>query len=176
MKHDALSGLPTHHHVPFYLKNSEDMRIGVFFDIDGFAWMNYYFGVAISDEVLVRVALTIDRLASDSASRAFRVGGDEFLALLPVSTSPADAMKFAHHVVRGVRELQIDYQRRDNPTRQHLALNAVVGPVTVALTPRISAVRDWIADEIWRAKNGERHRIEVVAELDGSVPQWSREP
>jgi diguanylate cyclase (GGDEF)-like protein len=171
MKQDGLSGLPLYHSVPEHVGDAT--RIGVFVDVDGFVWMNDYFGYGPADAALIQVAATIDGVVRSHGGATFRIGGDEFLGIMPTSFSPDPALGVAREIVRAVRALQIDYRRADAPSRRHLAVNAVLGPVTAALASRISEVKEWISREVWRAKAGDAHRCEVVACVLDEVPPWA---
>lgn len=66
----------------------------VLIDIDHFKAINDRAGHGAGDAVLVALSLQIEAAAPASGCRLFRLGGDEFLALLPRST-PARAHRFA---------------------------------------------------------------------------------
>jgi len=174
MKFDSLTGLPTHEEVAARLGDGS-APFGVFFDIDALAWATHTFGFAHSDQILIRVAGVIDTTAIPLAGESFRIGGDEFLALLP-GASHDDALHFARLVIRGVAALRLEYSRRDDSTRRHAAVNAVVCRVTAALTGEIQAARKWTADMIWQAKQGDRLRVEVLADAGDDLPPWALGP
>ena len=100
------------------------------------------------------------------------MGGDEFLVLLEGQTH-AQALALTRSIVAAVSAARIEYQRADDPTRRHLALNAVVARVTAQIGPQISAVRDWLAGQIWEAKQHDHRRIEVIADAGEDLPPWA---
>lgn len=171
MKLDALTGLPTHDGVAGRLDDGS-APFGAIFDVDALAWATCRFGFAHSDRILIHVAGIIDAAARASAGESFRIGGDEFLALLP-GASHDDALRFARSVVRDVDALRLEYSRDDDPTRRRVAVNAVVCRVTAGLTGRIQAAREWTADMIWQAKRGHPLATEVVADAGDDLPPWA---
>ncbi len=170
MTFDSLTGLPKHEAVAMRLGDSAPF--GAIFDIDGLAWATQAFGPAHSDRILVSVARVIDATAKQHGGEAFRIGGDEFLAVLP-HASHDDALHFAESVVRAVAALRLEYSRWDDPARRVVALNAVVCCVTADLTANMQLVHEWAADMIWQAKHGDRFRVEVVADAGDGLPPWS---
>jgi diguanylate cyclase (GGDEF)-like protein len=63
-----------------------DMVLGLF-DLDGFKRYNDSFGHPAGDAVLTRLGRRLAQTAEHAGGRAYRMGGDEFCALLP---APAD--------------------------------------------------------------------------------------
>jgi GGDEF domain-containing protein len=172
MKVDGLTNLPTHEAVAEMLSDGST-PFGVIFDIDGLVWATDSFGFAHSDAILIRVAALVDEATQEMlGGRAFRINGDEFLAVLP-SASHDQAIAFASSVIRGVAGLHLAYARRDAPDRRQVALNAVVSRIAASLTANVHAVREWTADLIWQAKNRDKHRVEVVADTADSLPPWA---
>lgn len=76
--------------------------IALLVDCDDFKNINENYGLSVGDQVLVWVARCLGRAARES-DYVGRIGGDEFLVLLP-ETRSADAVAVAERVCREVRE------------------------------------------------------------------------
>jgi diguanylate cyclase (GGDEF)-like protein len=171
MTRDGLTGLQTHMAVAHLLIEGST-PFGVLLDIDGLGWATHMFGYAHSDGILVHVSRVVDAAAQGMGGEAFRIGGDEFLIILPGATHD-EALEVARSVVDQVAELRLDYAREDDATRRHVAVNAVVCRVAASLTANITAVRGWIADMIWAAKRGNKFLVGVVADAGSKLPTWA---
>ena len=145
---------------------------GVVLDIDGLVWATHLLGHAHSDDILVHVSRVVDAAAKDMGGEAFRIGGDEFLIVLPGATHD-EALDVARSMIDQVAALRLDYAREDDATRRHVAVNAVVCRIAASLTVNITAVRDWIADMIWAAKVGNKLFVGVVADAGTELPAWA---
>lgn len=168
---DGLTGLPTYREVARHLQHGAT-PFGVVFDIDSLVWLTDMFGYQSSDEAIVKVGRLVQEVARQESGVTFRIGGDEFLVVLPEGYSHDRALAFARDVLRRVAELEIPYLRADNPSRRRLAVNAVVCRVSAGLTANVRSVREWIQDMIWTAKQGDVHRVEVIADAGETVPPW----
>lgn len=73
----------------------------LFIDLDGFKAVNDTHGHDIGDEVLQKVAMRLTRECRESDVVA-RVGGDEFLVLLPSISKQEHFAKFAQHLVEAL--------------------------------------------------------------------------
>jgi two-component system, cell cycle response regulator len=62
---------------------SEEKTIVAIFDLDGFKSYNDSFGHAAGDALLNRLSSALEYAAATAGGRAYRMGGDEFCALLP---------------------------------------------------------------------------------------------
>ncbi len=89
---DPLTGLPNRRALFELLKQldaegSQDVPVTlVMLDLEGFKWINEYFGHRVGDEVLV-LAAQVFRAVVGSEAYLARLGGDAFVALLPGTLS-----------------------------------------------------------------------------------------
>jgi diguanylate cyclase (GGDEF)-like protein/PAS domain S-box-containing protein len=75
----------------------------LFMDLDGFKHINDSLGHAAGDELLVETAKRI-RVCLRDRDSAYRFGGDEFVALLPVVSAAKDAALVAERILRSLRK------------------------------------------------------------------------
>jgi two-component system cell cycle response regulator len=61
----------------------EQPTLVAIFDLDGFKHYNDSFGHAAGDSLLIRLSAALEEAASAAGGLAYRMGGDEFCALLP---------------------------------------------------------------------------------------------
>ena len=111
--HDSLTGLPNRELFERTLAAgvSEAKRLGsalavLFVDLDGFKDVNDSLGHASGDALLKEVAGELRRLAPEECLVA-RIGGDEFLVLLPRIAGAEEATQASERILRGLaREWQ----------------------------------------------------------------------
>jgi diguanylate cyclase (GGDEF)-like protein/PAS domain S-box-containing protein len=117
------------------------------FDVDHFKRVNDQYGHDVGDEVLRRVATTIDR-AKRLTDTVARWGGEEFLAVLPV---PLDgAVNFCERVRREIELLAC-------PGAGHVTVSAGVAEVSASEGAELLLKR---ADEsLYAAKANGRNRV-----------------
>ncbi|WP_310830663.1 ABC transporter substrate binding protein [Paenibacillus pedocola] len=110
---DVLSGLPnrlslTEALEKFIKENSGGHAALFFLDIDNFKYINDTMGHTFGDELLVKVGERLLEL-SDSRSRHFRFGGDEFVILFKDSKGFGEVTAYANSLVQGFKEpFQLD--------------------------------------------------------------------
>ena len=119
----------------------------VFFDVDQLIWLGDWAGWQAQDEALICVAGIIRDAATKLGCSAYRIGGDEFLVVLDGHTH-LQAMALAREVLAAVTAAGIDYRRSEDPSRKHLAMNAIVSRVSDQIVPRRSQVGDWIQKQV----------------------------
>ena len=171
MRIDGLTGLPTREELALLLAASTT-PFAVFFDIDALVQLTHMCGYLSSDDAIIRVARIVRDRAAALGYPVFRIGGDEFLVVLEGGTH-SQARAFARSVLTTVSTARIEYCRFDDPSRDHLALNAVVCRVSPRLGSHLAEAHDWFADQIWKAKQGDVHRFGVVADAGEGVPPWA---
>ncbi len=107
--HDTLTGLPNRQlfndHLSLALEQARRRQHNLavlFIDLDDFKHVNDQLGHDIGDQLLQLVA---DRLqgAVRTGDTVARMGGDEFLLLLPRINRPEDALHVAHRILDGLR-------------------------------------------------------------------------
>lgn len=149
-RHDPLTGLPNRRQLVETLSQiivdaDPDDRIGLgFIDLDGFKAVNDTYGHGVGDRLLASVA---GRLAavSDGATLA-RVGGDEFVVLLP---PPCDSVR-----ISAIAEALLAALADPIPVDEHwLTISACIGAV---VTPVAGADAEKLLDAadagLYRAK------------------------
>ncbi|MFL6715225.1 MAG: EAL domain-containing protein [Burkholderiaceae bacterium] len=103
--HDALTGLPNRtllfeyaRHIFAGVKRTRDNVCVMFIDLDRFKPINDIHGHEVGDAVLRQVAARLrDGVRGDDT--VFRIGGDEFLVLLPHCTSDTAGEQAARHLM-----------------------------------------------------------------------------
>ncbi|GAB2687503.1 hypothetical protein GCM10027089_05650 [Nocardia thraciensis] len=120
-RHDPLTGLPNRRHLLDQIEAviataATADRIGLCFaDLDRFKHVNDHYGHGVGDQVLAAVAARLDRSVRDHDCLVARIGGDEFVALVPPPASShhmtviADRLKasLAHPIIAEGHELQV---------------------------------------------------------------------
>lgn len=109
-QHDPLTGLPNRalfsdrlHQELTYLKRHDGRLAVIFLDLDNFKPINDNFGHAVGDLLLQQVAWRLQDTirASDTVGR---VGGDEFVVLMPNLAEPEAALGLAEKIRQAVRQ------------------------------------------------------------------------
>lgn len=115
--HDDLTGLPNRRYFMFTIRHqflvarsavNQDGFALLNIDVDKFKWVNDQFGHEVGDKVLIAVAKRIQGAlrASDVVAR---VGGDEFLVLLPRVMTEDDVKAITNTVERTVSHLPVKH-------------------------------------------------------------------
>jgi diguanylate cyclase (GGDEF)-like protein len=160
--YDRLTGLPNRRLLEDRLRqllalmDREGRRLALLFiDLDRFKPVNDSYGHLVGDWLLEQVALRLTACLRTSDTVA-RIGGDEFVVLLPSLDSPDEAAEVAEKIRRS---LEAPFPREEGPP---LDISACVG---IAVYPEQGrTLRDLIlaGDEaMYRAKKAGRNRIET---------------
>ncbi len=108
--HDALTGLPNRALLLDRLaallhRAGPQDRLGLcFLDLDGFKSVNDTFGHDVGDHLLTAVARRLRDTVDPARHLVARMGGDEFVILVPDSTGTESATRVADAVIKALRQ------------------------------------------------------------------------
>jgi diguanylate cyclase (GGDEF)-like protein len=128
----------------------------ILLDLDHFKQINDRWGHDAGDEVLRRVADTLRRAVRD-VDLAARLGGEEFVILLPETTFAA-ASEAAERLRLAVESLQVHWLGQNIPVRVSIGVSAC--PSSVALPGELLKSAD---AALYEAKRGGRNRVVTAA-------------
>lgn len=160
-QHDALTGLPNRtlfsdrlqHELVRARRNNERFAL-IFLDLDRFKPINDNFGHAVGDKLLQQTAHRLQGAirASDTVGR---IGGDEFVVLMPELAEPGDALKLAEKICLSLRHpFAIDGREFTISCSLGVAVYPEDGADEIAL----SKCAD---DAMYRAKDGGRDSVRM---------------
>lgn len=109
-QHDALTNLPNrglfndrlHQAIAAAQRNKGRLAL-MFIDLDKFKPVNDTYGHGVGDLLLKEVALRIQKCLRESDTAA-RIGGDEFVILLPVIETQQDAVKVGEKILHALNQ------------------------------------------------------------------------
>lgn len=160
-REDALTGLSNRLaanerlHTEFVsMKRSQNVYSVLMVDIDFFKRVNDTHGHAVGDQVLQRVANILNSTLRESDFAA-RFGGEEFLALLPATNTPA-----ARQVAEKLRQA---VESSPDPVAGKMTLSIGVSLGTPDQADEDVAVRE-ADDALYRAKREGRNQVQVAPE------------
>lgn len=117
--HDELTGLPNRRYMMFTLEDLADKSrhsSGVFaifnIDLNKFKWVNDTYGHAAGDALLMETAKRLKRSlrATDIVSR---LGGDEFLILLPRVSQPGEIFNIISHLNYNLSKKPLTFKEQE---------------------------------------------------------------
>jgi len=123
-------------------------------DVDRFKVVNDTLGHAAGDQLLCEISRVL-RQQSRSLDSVGRMGGDEFLVILPM-TSAVEALTFVERVQRGIMELAHNRPEFGGPS---LSLGIAEAPRHGTTADAILAAAD---AALYRAKRGGRNSVETA--------------
>ncbi len=169
-RRDPLTGLPNRRHLLELLDatiaaaGSED-HIGLcFVDLDRFKDVNDHYGHGVGDRVLTAVAQRLHESVHGSGCVVSRIGGDEFVALIPPPADDTSVAEVANRLLDALAEpIEIGaYQ---------LSISASIGAVvTTVVDGTAEALFDAADTGLYHAKNNGKGQW-VLHTLDTQVPR-----
>lgn len=169
-RRDPLTGLPNRRHLLELLDatiaaaGSED-HIGLcFVDLDRFKDVNDHYGHGVGDRVLTAVAQRLHESVQGSGCVVSRIGGDEFVALIPPPADDVSVAEVANRLLNALAE-PVDigaYQ---------LSISASIGAVVTTVAGGTAETLFDAADTgLYHAKNNGKGQW-VLHTLDAQAPQ-----
>jgi|GEM_PF-4147207 len=128
-------------------------------DIDHFKKYNDYYGHQAGDDILIRVASLIQRIAHRAGDIVARYGGEEFIVVLP-AVDHAGACKVANRLLEAVRKERIPHE--DSDTESHITIS--IGHATI-LPSRSNTIEELIRaadDGLYESKNTGRNKVSCM--------------
>ena len=162
---DLLTGLPNRHELDRVLGQVQADELSVLaIDIDDLQTVNNEYGHAAGDQVLVAVARILGQSVRDRDVVA-RVGGDEFVAVLP-GAAASEAAAVAQRILDTLRGAQVPYGAKQ------LTIGCATGGV--GTDPR--EVMGWADEALYRGRKLGPGRIEMADHArragGGRVTDW----
>ncbi|WP_280264794.1 sensor domain-containing diguanylate cyclase [Nocardia wallacei] len=159
-RHDPLTGLPNRRHL---LDRIDEViataattdRIGLCFaDLDRFKHVNDHYGHGVGDQVLAAVAARLNHSVRDHDCLVARIGGDEFVALIPPPAS-------TDHVTAMVDRLKSSLTEPITADGHRLQISASIGAVVTPVAgARPESLLDAADTSLYYAKaNGRGHWV-----------------
>lgn len=164
---DVLTGLRNRlsleEHLPRILaqaRNQNAQAAVIFIDLDGFKEINDTFGHSAGDSLLVRVGARMSECLGD-LGLLYRLGGDEFIAVLPLCDGRAQASALAGRLLACLR-------RPFRISRRSLTVGASLG---VALFPKdghdAHKLLDLADQAMYHAKRSGKNSFALAAAVPG---------
>lgn len=149
--HDPLTGLANRRclHADLHTLVTEaepGQRVSVLaLDVDDFKTINDTYGHTVGDRILTELATRLRKVLGTEETLLARIGGDEFIVVLP----PA-ALADTHGTVAVLREAVVDpFDVADTPVTISISIGAIVAPLTGTTVPELLADAD---ECLYRAK------------------------
>ena len=143
-------------------KRNKKILAIIFLDLDHFKLINDTLGHNVGDELLIHVSILLKKQLRDSDTLA-RIGGDEFVILLPSVKSSIDVQKIAQKIKNA-----LDYKHIIGTHQLY-----ITSSIGVAIYPQNGNTYDELirnADTaMYEAKNSGRNRYKMYSEDMGSV-------
>jgi diguanylate cyclase (GGDEF)-like protein len=140
-------------HAMMEMSRAQESSVSIFFvDVDNFKRLNDTFGHRIGDEVLLRIAETLQRTVSTNGVVG-RYGGEEFVIAV-ANRSPEETQQLAEAVVRAVEQVSVAEIGLSEPVTCSLGAIRATNVARLAEAGLVHA-----ADELmYTAKRGGKNR------------------
>src|SRR3954466_925769 len=156
--HDQLTGLPNRAALYRLLADTIDATDGAIgaavlhVDLDDFKVVNDTYGHTAGDELLVEVARRLSAVAGRTGTAA-RIGGDEFVLVLPDATEPAAADRVATRLIAALDE-PVRLRETTVPVRASVCIAYAEAGLTAGDVVRCADIA------MYTAKDHGKHRFE----------------
>lgn len=162
--YDSLTGLPNRRMLENYITHSSDKPVVagaemavLFLDLDKFKDVNDSLGHEAGDDLLIEVATRLRSLVriDDTISR---VGGDDFMVIVPGNNVQKKALSVAHRIHQALKR---PVPLRDTEIYMSVSIGIAISPIPVIDPERLIADAD---AAMYQAKRKGGNRTEVFSE------------
>ena len=162
---DGLTGLSNRRYFNDYMESEWNRAIRarqpisvLMIDIDHFKQYNDAYGHLAGDEVLQSVAQTLKRCCMRSTDLVARFGGEEFVAVLPM-TAAGDLQGLAESIVRAVEAMQLPH--RESSASNYVTISVGGATVVPVRGENFLAVLEFADKALYAAKGDGRNRAAI---------------
>ncbi len=166
--YDHLTGLPNRllfldrlHQSVLKMKRDRHTLALLFMDLDGFKFINDTFGHDVGDQLLQEAAQRLKMIGRNSDTVA-RMGGDEFVFLLPDIGSSENAVRMGNKIVAAISE---PFVLANKPCRVGVSVGIALFPGDAETPDRLVKLAD---EAMYRAKQNGKNQCYCY--LDCSTP------
>jgi len=128
-------------------------------DIDNFKRYNDRYGHDAGDEVLIRFATEVKKIAQRSNEFFFRLGGEEF-GLIYSNYSKDEALEYAQMVCKSIEDLDIEHE--ENLPWKKFTVSIGVAFITPSNTLDLKSIYKKADEALYKAKESGRNRVEIL--------------
>jgi diguanylate cyclase (GGDEF)-like protein/PAS domain S-box-containing protein len=139
-----------------YVERSMPLAVA-FCDLDGFKQVNDRFGHKTGDAVLMEVAARL-RQASRPTDALARIGGDEFVVVLPGIHEPVQAGRMAERLVRAIADASGATSMTVSGTPLEVPLSLSVGIAVSTASTSTEALLERADEAMYQAKRDGKNR------------------
>lgn len=156
--HDHLTGLYNGRYLKSFYEQNKDNNMEyslLYVDLDHFKHVNDNFGHDMGDELLKRIA-SLFRKIIPANSVVTRIGGDEFVFLIPVSSKEmVESREIALQIINALTKQPIEVEGQD------LTISASVGMTYIERGKSLKTVMKEADNAMYKAKRDGRNNLSV---------------
>ncbi len=160
---DPLTGISNRRHFEAEFAATAQARQALallILDVDHFKAYNDGYGHLAGDICLKKVAQAIERMATKDGFMAARLGGEEFVVLMP-GADAEHAARVGQHICDAMRDAGLPH--RFSKVAPHVTVSVGVAAMVAGESVDASALLSLADQALYRAKMGGRNRVEPGA-------------
>jgi diguanylate cyclase (GGDEF)-like protein len=162
---DMLTGIPNRRHFETVMENEWNRALRyskplhlIMVDVDYFGRHNGHYGHAAGDRCLKAIADSFDSTLRRAIDMVARLGGEEFVCLLPEVTQE-QAINLAEQILSGIRGLGIAHA--DSPVAGHVTVSLGLASLNLSQYTTWQTLLNQADQALYRAKHQGRNRLVV---------------
>lgn len=162
---DMLTGIPNRRHFETVMQNEWNRALRydkplclIMIDVDYFKLYNDHYGHAAGDDCLKAIADSLDNTLRRASDMVARLGGEEFVCLLPEVTQE-QAISLAEQILCSIRELGIVHV--DSTVADHVTVSLGLAYLNLSQHTTWQTLLKQADQALYRAKHEGRNRLAV---------------